>query len=268
MSPRPAGDQFAIRREKPRSRKPLFKKLAIGLFLLAAVGSGSWWFSVTEVFKVSRVESGAYRFTSQVELEAALEDLLGQNIWRVSEESVGDLLTGLPWLRDLRLHRRLPSTIRVDFREWRPLLEVRSKGVSGGNGPMVLIEDGRVLEFPGQMTLAGLPVLVGVELLREGGSAVCHLDSTVTLNLLELVSAFKEAGLEAHCPVDFIVAQDEGYGIVLQDGQGSLLVGREDFAHRLSRYMDARSHLDPGLEVDLRFSDRVITHAPSAGNNP
>lgn len=264
MNPRPASGDFAVRREAPRSRKPLFKRIAVALFILALFGGAGWWSRTSSFFKVSRVESGAYRFTSQVELEAALEGVLGRNIWQVSEDDVQELLIHLPWLRDLRLHRRLPSTIRVDFREWRPLLEVRNSNASGDAGAMVFLEDGRVMEFPGHITLAGLPVLVGVELLREGESAVCFLDSLKTSNLLELVSAFKEAGLEAHCPVDFIVDRDEGYSIVLQDGQGSLLVGRKDFANRLSRYVDARSHLEPGLEVDLRFSDRITTRAPSA----
>ena len=67
----------------------------------------------------------------------------------------------------------------------------------------------------------------------------------------------EDAGLETVCPVDFVVARHEGFAIVLQDGQGTLLVGREDFADRLERYMAARDHLEPGLEVDLRFSDRI-----------
>jgi hypothetical protein len=268
MSSRSTEKQFAIRRVKPQSRKPMFRKMGFVVLFLAVVGGGGWWFSTTDTFRVSRVESGAYRFTSPVELESVLDEVLGQNIWRVSQESVQALLSDLPWLRDLRLHRRLPGTIQIDFREWRPLLEVRNAAASGGDAALVLVEDGRVLEFPSHVTLAGLPVLVGVELFREGDSATCRLDSSTTSNLLELVSAFKEAGLEGHCPVDFIVARDEGYGIVLQDGQGSLLIGREDFAQRLNRYMDARSHLDPGLEVDLRFAERIITRNPSAGDQP
>ena len=63
--------------------------------------------------------------------------------------------------------------------------------------------------------------------------------------------------LETACPVDFLVARDEGYCIVLQEGEGTLLLGREDFAARLERYLVARDHLEKGLEVDLRFGDRV-----------
>ncbi len=268
MNSQPSEGQFAVRRVKPPSRKPLYIKLALGILLLVVLLGGGRWFLVSDIFKVSRVESGSYRFTSKVELEAALEGVLGQNIWQVSQASVQELLAGLPWLRDLRLQRRLPSTIRVDFREWRPVLEVGDSEAGSNLGPLVLLEDGRVLEFPPHMTLAGLPVLVGVELLREGESGVCKMDSLITSNLLELVSAFKEAGVEAACPVDFIVAREQGYSIILQDGQGSLLVGQKDFALRLNRYMDARSHLDPGLEVDLRFADRITTRAPSAGQQP
>ena len=69
-------------------------------------------------------------------------------------------------------------------------------------------------------------------------------------------------GLETACPVDFLVARDEGWSIVLQEGEGSLLVGRENFAARLDRYLVARDHLEKGLEVDLRFGERVTVRRP------
>jgi hypothetical protein len=49
----------------------------------------------------------------------------------------------------------------------------------------------------------------------------------------------------------------DGFGIVLQDSMGTLLVGRDQYADRLERYLLARDRLAKNLEIDLRFQDRV-----------
>lgn len=250
---------FAVRRAPVRSRKPLFLRagalvLALGLSIVAV-----WWLRTSTTFAVDRVESGSYRFTSQDQLEGIFGTFLGRNIWTLSSEDVADSLAGLPWVRDLKVHRRLPGSLQVDFREWRPLLVV-APGASnhpGPGGPLVLVEDGRVLEFPDHLVLPGLPVLVDVACCRDTSAGGLGLDPLHREPVLDLVAAVEASGLESACPVDFIVARSEGFAIVLQDGRGTLLVGREDFADRLERYMAARDHLEPGLQMDLRFADRI-----------
>jgi hypothetical protein len=241
-------------------------KVGAGVGVLAVAGLGVWWLLTSSTFAVARVESGSYRFSSQVELETALADFLGRNIWTLSTDEITDRLAGLPWVRDLRVHRSLPNTIEVDFREWRPLWQVSEiRGARAGSlRPLVLIEDGRILEFPANVVMAGLPVLVGVPAVREGEAGVLRVEINHMNQIMELVSAMEDAGIESVSPVDFIVARDEGYAIVLQDNRGILMVGREDFSDRLNRYMTARDHLDPGLEIDLRFKDRLTVKKSTA----
>ncbi len=227
--------------------------------VLAAIGAGVWWLLNSSTFTVARVESGSYRFTSEAELEGALSEFLGRNIWTLSTDEIAARLDSLPWVRDLRVRRSLPGTIEVDFREWRPLWQVTEvQGAkAGGLRPLVLIEDGRILEFPGHVVMAALPVLVGVPAVREGDGQVLRVEPKHMNEIMELISAMEDAGLESVSPVDFIVARDEGYAIVLQDKRGILMVGRKEFSDRLNRYMTARDHLKPGLEIDLRFRDRL-----------
>ncbi len=250
---------YAVRRKPRRSRAKLAWKFGAAVGGLALVGFGGWWLLTSSTFAVVRVESGAYRFTEQAVLETALADFLGRNIWTLSAEEISDRLAALPWIRDLRVRRSLPNTIEVDFREWRPLWQVSEiEGVTAaGDRPLVLIEDGRILEFPAHVVMAGLPVLVGVPAVREGDPAVLRVDADHLNQIVELISAMEDAGLETVSPVDFIVARDEGYAIVLQEKRGVLMVGREEFSDRLNRYMTARDHLDGGLEIDLRFKDRL-----------
>jgi hypothetical protein len=257
---------YAQRRAQGHSRARRVLKIGSATGVLTLVGLGIWWLVTSSTFAVARVESGAYRFTSQAELETALADFLGRNIWTLSTDEISGRLAALPWVRDLRVRRSLPNTIKVDFREWRPLWQVSEIRGSGSRSlrPLVLIENGRILEFPAHVVMAGLPVLVGVPAVREGDGGVYRVDSNHMNEIMELISAMEDAGLESVSPIDFIVARNEGYAIVLQDKRGILMVGREDFSDRLNRYMTARDHLDPGLEIDLRFKDRLTVKKSTA----
>ncbi|MFO7610115.1 MAG: FtsQ-type POTRA domain-containing protein [Candidatus Krumholzibacteriia bacterium] len=255
----PADTAFAMRRVPRRRRGPLAVRTAavlLGVAVLAALG---WWLLTADLFAVTRVETGAYRFTDKGELERALQGLLGRNIWRVGADDARAALAPLPWLRDLRLSRRLPGRLAVEFTEWRPLLAL--EGADGAGGPAVLVGDGRVLPFPQRLPAPGLPVLVGVRVLDEP-DGTRRLEPAQLPRVLEVLAAIESTGLETAVPVDFVVARAEGFAIVLQEGRGTLLVGREEFAHRLQRYMVGRDHLEPGLEVDLRFRDKITVRRP------
>ena len=132
----------------------------------------------------------------------------------------------------------------------------------------MLCENGAVLGFPQGLAPAALPTLAGCAPRPEGAQGAMALPGEESSLLLELFSAIADAGLEAVCPVDFVVVRPEGFAIVLQERQGRLLVGREDFAARLARYMAARDHLEPGLDVDLRFADRVTVRRQEGGPGP
>lgn len=250
---------FAMRRVPARSRKPLVLRSLAMLLVVGLSVTGAWWLRTSSTFAVDRVESGSYRFTSQDQLQEIFGSFLGRNIWTVSSRDLADSLAVLPWVRDLKVRRRLPGSLEVDFREWRPLLvlEPGSGNQLGVGGPLVLVEGGRVLEFPDHLVLPGLPVLVAVGCGPDTLTGGLCLDQMHRESVLELVAAVEESGLESACPIDFIVARTEGFAIVLQDGRGTLLVGREDFSGRLDRYMTARDHLEPGLQMDLRFAERI-----------
>jgi len=251
------GGRFAVRREaNGGGRTRMLARFA--LIVAGAILCGVlYWLLSSRTFAVTRVESGSYRFTSEVELQSALGGLLGRNIWTIDEEEIAGHLAGLPWVRDLEIRRRLPATLRVDFREWEPILEVVPEGGTPGDRALVLREDGRIVPFPDHLPPAGLLVLTGSTPVREGEHDGWVLKPAALADILELVAAMEDAGLETVCPVDFVVARDEGYAIVLQDRQGTLLVGREEFADRLKRYVTARDRIETGVEVDLRFENRI-----------
>ena len=253
---------FAVRRRTPRRRGPLLLRAGLLLLAAAVLAALGWWLLTADLFAVTRVETGAYRFTNQAPLETALGTLLGRNIWQVQQADAETALAHLPWIDELRLARRLPGTLAVEFTEWRPLLAVEPTDARGGDPELqVLVGDGRVLAFPARMPAPGLPVLVGVKAPRDS-LGTRRLAAAQLPLVLGLLAAIESTGLETAVPVDFLVARSEGFAIVLQDGRGTLLVGREEFADRLQRYMVGRDHLEPGLEVDLRFRDKITVRRP------
>ncbi len=256
---------FAVRRAPVHSRKNLLLPTGIVVLVLALATWAVVWLRTAETFSIVRVETGSYRFTSESDLESILGGFLDRNIWTLSNQEMEEAMSVLPWVRDLRLRRRLPDIIEVDFREWRPLLEVAGAGnaLPGGEKfSWVLVEDGRVLPFPDHLVLAGLPVLMGADCVSIEEADPLGLTLAESDLVLDLLRAMSESGLESVSPVDFVVVRPEGFAIVLQNDLGSLLVGRQEFSDRLMRYMEAHDHLEPGLIVDLRFKDRVTCRLP------
>ncbi len=266
------GTNFAVRQPQPRwSPRQRALWLSAVVLTLALVSGGVYWALHTPVFAVTRIETGSYRFTSPAALDSVLGNFLGRNLFSLGSSEVADSMATLAWVRDLRVQRRLPRVLAVDFREWRPLAVVAQQdlpvSIQGRN--WVLGENGRILEFPGELEVPALPTLMGCRFRSSGaqGNDVAILDEGDNGGemLLELFQAMAEVGLESVAAVDFVVVRPEGCAIVLEGSQGRLQVGRKDFRSRLERYLTARPHLEPGLEVDLRFADRVTVHRPSTG---
>ncbi|MCP4572433.1 MAG: FtsQ-type POTRA domain-containing protein [bacterium] len=256
-----SGAGFAVRRDDGRPRRPGLRRALLAAALLAVTAGGMFWLDHSGTFAIERVETGTYRFTDAQVLESRLVELLGRRLWLVDQAEVETALADLPWLRQVVLRRRLPATLKLELTEWRPLVAVA--GESTAAGPQVLLGDGRVVPFPAHLPPPALPVLVGVPTTVDSLGAV-RLEPGREGAVTDLLAAMEASGLESACPVDFLVARDEGYAIVLQEGEGTLLVGREDFVDRLERYLFARDHLEKGLEVELRFGDSIYVLRPGS----
>lgn len=247
---------FAVRRTAPARRRLPWRRWLAGVAVAAVLGAAGWWVSQSGAFAVTRVGTGDYRFTDERALKASLSPLLGRNLWALGPAEVKQSLARLPWVREVYVQRRLPGAIDLELIEWRPLLVVAETGAPPGAPLLVLVEDGRVLPFPAHLPPPDLPVLSGVLVERSAGGPA-RLPAAAAPAVLELVAAMEASGLESVAPVDFVVTRPEGYAIVLQEGRGTLLVGREEFAERLQRFLTARDHVNDGLEVDLRFRERL-----------
>lgn len=215
----------------------------------AALGAGVWWLLTSPRFEVAKLESSRYRFTRKAELDACLRGWLERrmNIWTLDTAALRAEVVALTWIRRAEIERHLPSTLRVNVWEWRPLLLVADDGDGPGRA---MVESGEVLPLPAHLPAPDLPLLVA-----DTGAA--PLDEAETMRVLSLLNAIRETGLETENEVDFIVREARGLAVVLAGGGRRLVVGREDFTRRLQRYLSVTGRLPDGAEIDLRFERQV-----------
>lgn len=243
------GRPLATRR-RPR-RSPWLRALRLTACLLMVAGA-VWtgrWLLTADLFAIDEVRTAPYRFSDRAAVETELRTALGSNIWTVDTAALGDGLEALPWIRRAVVRRRLPAGLKVTLAEWRPIALVSA---SGGGEPGMLLENGDVLPRPTHLPAPDLPVLVDDRGDRAGG-----LGPRETGLVLNLAAAIAETGIEKVCPVDFLLIGPNGMSVVLQQGRGRLVLGRDAFARRLRRYLAVSDRVGDGRVVDLRFDGSV-----------
>lgn len=246
-----------------RSRYHFWRRLTPRILVLLAITAGIFalghWLLTAALFSIDRVETGRYRYTAAGPLETILSTALGQNIWTFGDTELRSALETLPWVREVDIHRLLPGSLRVELREWQPLLAVVPRGSRSPEteGDLVLLADGRVVTFPSDLHRPVLPVLAGVDLTALGTHQWC-LREIDAESLLNLVAAIAATGLEAEHPVDFILPVEDGFKLVLQKERRGLLVGRQDAARQLTNFLLTRDQDDGVSDIDLRCDGKII----------
>jgi len=242
---------MARRRRREGRRRPWLAPL-VSVLATAALATLAWWLLTSPTFRVAKVESSAYRFTSKAVVDDHLRDWLERdlNIWTMDGDSLSRELEALPWVRRAKIGRRLPATLQVDLWEWRPLLLLADGNGDDAQHGLALVHNGAALPLPGHLPPPDLPLLID-------GVGAAPRDSVVCARLLGLLAAIRETGLERACDVDFIRRGGRGLSVVLAGDRGRLVVGREDFVVRLRRYLDVADRVPAGAVIDLRFERQV-----------
>ena len=110
------------RRRRNRGRLgPLFKLLCV-LAVVVALTMGATVFFQVETVAVS----GNSRYTEE-EVVRATGIQTGDNLYRMNKNQIADkVLRELPYTRDLRIRRSLPSTIVITMTEWEAVARVKA----------------------------------------------------------------------------------------------------------------------------------------------
>jgi cell division septal protein FtsQ len=188
-------------------------------------------------------------------VEALLGGLRGQSILRVDFEQYRDTVRSSPWVADVTMWRRLPSTVEVRVRERTPFAIARA-----GGGLYLVDDQGVVLDAfgPGYADL-DLPIVSG---LVEPGAPAGRADpqrvhlAAAFLSSVAAVPALNDrlSDIDVSAPRDVRVTLN-GETVVLH-------LGDTRFVERLTMYLDLAPTLGRELgtldAVDLRFDERVF----------
>ena len=163
------------RRRRGRGRLgPLFKLLCVLAVIVALTMGATVFFQVETV-----VVSGNSRYTEE-EVVRATGIQVGDNLYRMNKNQIADkVLRELPYTRDLRIRRSLPSTIIITMTEWEAVARVKAPPagtqVSAAAAESAPEGDGSGQENPPEVASEDWLISVGGKLLEPApadGSAI------------------------------------------------------------------------------------------------
>lgn len=105
------------RRRRRRRNRGRFSFLLKGLTILAVLAAMTM--GATVFFQLEKVEiKGNHRYEAR-EIEEISGLIPGDNLFRINKYDIRrELLQALPYVEDVHITRRLPSTIRIEIEEW------------------------------------------------------------------------------------------------------------------------------------------------------
>ncbi len=109
---------------KRRSKRPLLARVrtywVLGAIILAALGTGAWWFAGSPLFRLRSVDVGGLLRVSKhdVLVRAALRP--HDNIWLMNRSAVERRIEAIPYVATVRVHRRFPADVYIAVTERKP----------------------------------------------------------------------------------------------------------------------------------------------------
>lgn len=233
--------------------------VAVGAMSLARMVLDSSWLRVNHF-----VVSGTSHLAPAT-VESLLEGMRGESILRIDFDRFRQTVLTSPWVADVTMWRRLPSTVEVRVRERAPLAIARA-----GENLFLVDGDGVLLDAFGP-AFAGLdlPIVSGlVDRTAAAGRRAEAERVSLAARFLESVAAApalrdRLSNIDVSSPRDVVVTID---------GETTALhLGDTRFLERLQLYLDLAPTLGRELgtmdTVDLRFEERVFVKpgAPRRG---
>ena len=180
----------------------------------------------------------------------------GDRLLAVDTDAVAARVATHPWVQTVRVRRQLPSALVIDVVERRAV-------ASALLGTLYLIDDsGRPFKRATLDEADGLPVITGVArdqyTLARVASEAAFREALSLLALYraddELAAARRAGGGPGSRPAlsEIHVDPRTGYSLVLYDGGGEILLGRDDWPAKLARLDEILAALGPRGPAGLR----------------
>ncbi|MCE9680290.1 FtsQ-type POTRA domain-containing protein [Shewanella sp. AS1] len=178
---------------------------------------------------------GQRRFTSDSEIQLALQDLMKRSFFSADVNQVQQALEALPWVYHASVRREWPAKLKIYL--------VEQQAVAHWNETQWLNQQGEVFQAPAIEGIAPLPYLEGPD-----DQAQVVLTNYRQINELLTINGFKLTDLQLSPRHAWLAFLDSGI---------ELNLGREDKMARVQRFIDVYPILikqgKPVAKVDLRY---------------
>ena len=166
----------------------LFAMLTVVLIAASVVGACTVFFQVETV-----TVEGNERYSEQQILDVASVEMGANMILTPSEQIAQRLYDGLPYLHEVQVHKRFPTTIRLEITECQP-----AAVIVGAASAWLVDANGKLLEAADETMKQEYPNVTGLELLepQQGTQAATTDENQGKLKgLIALTQALSDGGL-------------------------------------------------------------------------
>jgi cell division protein FtsQ len=234
-------------------RRRLYGRLAL-VASLAVVLYAAFWSPLLHV-RAIKVVGGRHTTAADVAAAAALDS--SDNLLLLSTREVAARAADLPWVKNARVERKLPGTVKVTVEERRPavVLSVAARR-------WTLDARGRVLERGATST--SLPVLTTTEgaELRPGSRVVDGPASAALAALRSLSRPLRRSVLAAFAPTRERISFSLESGLVVRFGAAERLQAKDRVLRAVLRQLHAEGASATYVDVRVPESPAVSSLPP------
>lgn len=254
--------KIKIKAKTGMKRAAKFKKGILAGAVLAAAGLGAAVAIRPPAFlKVQEIQVlTPMKHLSEVDLVKLAQIRKGDKLLTLSLARVRSNLLRYPWIRDVRLYKRIPGRLLIEVEEQTPaaLLEFKREGEASAS--LYLVNgDGHVFKKAEDGDLKDFPIITG---LAEDGVRAG------TKKLLPLLRFFDTSESLSRLGVSEIRAKDDGnVTLYTKEPCIRLEMGDGDWEEKLGRFVQAwesiRTMPKKPKAVDLSFRKRIVVRQQS-----
>jgi len=169
-------------------------------------------------------------------LKQAGDDLIGRNLFRVSQEEVKDIYSSFSRIKDLSISRRLFGKLQINIVERKPVFQVLTH-----DGKILLVDDESVILSLSESSLTENPTIISVKALSDTLEPGKSLKDPFLEEMLKMYPKIKEAEPDFYDYISEIYVKD-GDLYMVESRQGyRIILPRENLLQNIIDYMDIKN---------------------------
>ncbi len=247
-----------MQENRTRSKEPVIKKALVMLVLCVIIAGASAYlmkFGVTK-WNYLRMKDSEVTGTIHINpniIHIALSEFKGENLYLLEDDAVRDRLLQNPSVKDVRVLRIFPSTLKVVIEERLPIAYFQTDQ----NEYYLIDEQGVLLD---KVALSdGLDVPVFCEISINNLTLGQEVSDTNVKILLDVYKTLKMKYPDFLASVGEFYIEDGDVIISEQERGVRFILGDRDFDERLEKLVFAYQNFGVATysEIDVRFSDPI-----------